>query len=121
MRGDLRNRIQRTLRGTVIALVVGVLPSQARDLSVGAVLDDMPVRERTSYIMGVIEGLGYARFRKDTMLSGEKDERGMKCIYEWFYTDNTAALDKIEAAFEQYRQHTPALVVTALVRQECGE
>lgn len=81
----------------------------------------MPVRERTSYVMGVVEGIAYARFRKDTILSGEKDERGMKCIFDWFYKDNTAAFDKIEAAFEQHRQHTPALVVTALVRQECGE
>jgi len=104
-----------------MAMTVGVAPSQARDLSAGVLLDEMPVRERTSYIMGVVEGLAYARFRKDTMLSGEKDEQGMKCIYEWFYSDNTAALDKIEAAFKQYRQHTPALIVTALVRRECGE
>lgn len=109
------------MNGALIALVVGISPATARDLNAGVLLDEMPVRERTSYVMGVVEGLAYARFRKDTLSSGEKDERGMKCIYDWFYRDSMAALDKIEAAFAQYRQHTPALVITALVRKECGE
>lgn len=105
----------------MVALVAGIQPLQAKDLSAGALLEDLPTRERTSYIMGVVEGLAYAQFRKDTLASGNKDETGMKCIYQWFYKDTMAALDRIEAAFRKYSDHMPALVVTALVKQECGE
>lgn len=90
-------------------------------MTAGVVMKEMPTRERTAYIMGIVEGLAYARFEKDTAKSGSKDTSGMSCIYSFFYDDNVKALDRIEAAFTKYGEHSPAVVLTAIVKKECGE
>ncbi|MBI1290184.1 hypothetical protein GC173_02925 [bacterium] len=85
------------------------------------VVEEMPVRERTSYIAGVVDGLAYARFRKDTLTKGEKDESGMKCILEWFRADSLAKLQRIEATFKKYGDEYPPILLTLMVKKECGE
>lgn len=45
-------------------------------------MKEMLVKERTTYFMRIVEGLDYARFRKDTTASGKKTTAGMKCIYD---------------------------------------
>ena len=107
--------------GLLVGIVVGIHPAHATDMTAGVVMDKMPVRERGAYIMGIVEGLAYARFRKDTIAAGEKDEAGMKCIDDWFYRDTTASFDRIEATFRQYAEHFPSTLLAAMIKKECGE
>lgn len=90
-------------------------------MTAGTVIDEMPVRERTSYIMGIVEGLAYARFQRDTQGSGEANHEGMNCIYNWFYADSMSRLDTIEATFSAYADQFPAVILSAMVKRECGE
>ena len=90
-------------------------------MTAGAVLKDMPVRERTAYITGIVEGLAYARFRKDTIAAGTKNETGMTCVRNWFYKDALGTLTRIEATFEKYATEFPPVILTLMVKKECGE
>lgn len=108
------------------ALVLGVNTAFANDnagspMTAGLVMDKMPVRERFSYVAGIVEGLAYARFRKDTAAKGGNDVSGMKCIYDWFYTDNTKTMDTVEAAFRKYADRYPATLLAVLIKRKCGE
>lgn len=107
--------------GLIVSAAVGVSGAHSTDMTAGVILDKMPVRERTAYFMGIVEGLAYARFRKDTVALGSKDEAGMKCIYDWFYEDSVAAYDRIEAVFRKYPEHFPSTLLAAMIKQECGE
>lgn len=109
------------LTGLVIGAAVGIHPSYATDMTAGLIMKEMPVRERAAYIMGIVEGFAYARFRKDTIAAGAKDEAGMKCIYDWFYKDTTASFDRIEAVFQRYAEHFPSTLLATMIKQECGE
>lgn len=90
-------------------------------MTAGVVLERMPSKELLVYISGIIEGLAYARFRKDTIAAGENDETGMNCIYDWFYGDDMASFGTIEAAFRRYADHYPSVLLGAMIKQECGE
>lgn len=90
-------------------------------MTAGAVLKDMPVPERTAYITGVVDGLAYSRFRKDTLASGSKDERGMNCILGWFHKDSLATLLRIEATFKKYADEYPPILLALMVKKECSE
>lgn len=87
----------------------------------GALMRDKPVGERTSYIIGVADGLAFARFRKDTLTKGERDEEGMNCILGWAHEGGLGWLLEIETALEAYPEEYPITVIAALARQECGE
>lgn len=84
-------------------------------------MKDMPVRERTAYITGIVEGLAYARFRKDTLAAGTKDEAGMTCVRNWFSNDALGTLMRIEATFQKYADEYPPILLTLMVKKECGE
>jgi hypothetical protein len=105
----------------VVALAIGAMPSHATDMTAGVIMKEMPVRERAAYIMGIVEGFAYARFRKDSMATGTKDEAGMQCIYRWLWKDTTAAFDRIEAAFTKYPEHFPSTLLASMIKKECGE
>jgi len=90
-------------------------------MTAGVVMKDMPVRERTSFIIGVVEGLAYARFRYDSATAGHKEEGGMNCIYNWLYKDTTTTMDRIESTFRKYEQHLPSVLLAAMIKKECGE
>jgi hypothetical protein len=90
-------------------------------MTAGVIMKEMPVRERASYIMGIVEGLAYARFRADSVATGAKDETGSRCIYAWFYKDTTASFDRIEATFKKYPEHFPSTLLVAMIKKECGE
>jgi len=89
-------------------------------LTAATVLKEMPPNEFAVYIAGIVEGLAYARFRKDSAAAGQKDEAGMTCIRRWYFDDPQIALT-IGNAFRKYGEHYPWVVVAALVKQECGE
>lgn len=109
-----------TVTGAIISLVTGAQVS-ATDMTAGVILKEMPAGERAAYVMGIIEGFAYARFRKDTAAAGVKDEIGMKCIYDWFYADAQASLQRIDATFEKYANHFPSTLLAAMIKKECGE
>lgn len=116
-----RKPIKSSISALLIAAVTGVHPALAAEMTAGTIMKEMPARERATYIMGIVEGIAYGRFRKDTIASGAKDEAGMKCILAWFYRDMLASYERIEGAFRQYEQHMPSTVVAAMAKKECGE
>lgn len=90
-------------------------------MTAGNLMKTMPVPERTAYVTGIVDGLAYARFRKDTLAKGEKDEAGMACILKWFNKDSLATLTRIEATFQKYANEYPPTILALMVKQECGE
>lgn len=119
------NRFAKNIKARIsffaLAVVAGATPSYALDLTAGNVMSDMPVAERTMFISGIVHGLAYARFRNDTLASGERDQTGMECILQWFGTDRLSRLMEIEATFEAYAGEYPPTVLAAMVKQECAE
>lgn len=89
-------------------------------MTAGVILKQMPSSEFVVYTAGIIEGLAYARFRADTKRAGEKSEKGMQCIREWYHNDKEA-ITKIEAAFRKYDKYPPWVVLASLVKKKCGE
>ncbi len=121
---DVKTKNIRVLLSIVtLVLLVGAAAPAAADtaMTAGVVLEEMPVRERSSYVMGIVEGLAYSRFRKDTHAAGQNDETGMKCVYDWFYRDSMKSLDLIEAAFRKYSDHYPSVLLAVMIKKECGE
>ncbi|MCP8896358.1 hypothetical protein KYK29_15630 [Shinella daejeonensis] len=105
----------------LLALGIAAPANADTAMTAGTLMEKLPTRERSTYIMGLVEGLAYARFQKDSAKLGSKDSEGMNCIYGFFYGDSMKALDRIEAAFKKYSDHFPAVVLTAIVKKECGE
>ena len=114
-------QLKMTLGGLLVCLVAGVHPSRATDMTAGLIMKEMPTRERAAYVMGIVEGLAYARFRKDTIATGANDNTGMQCIYNWFYKDTSTSFDRIEAAFKKYPEHFPSTLLATMIKKECGE
>lgn len=107
------------LAASIISLVTGA-QATAADLTAGVVLKEMPSKEFVVYVTGLVEGMAYARFRKDTLAAGQKVETGMQCIRTWFHGDTKTIL-AVEDAFRQYADYTPWVVVGAMIKKECGE
>ena len=99
------------------------MPMAAADtpMTAGVIMEKMKAGERALYVVGLIDGLAYARFRKDSAAAGSKVESGMACIYDWFYKDGVSAMDRIEAAFRSYSTQFPSVVMAAILKKECGE
>lgn len=106
-------------------LLLGANNAVANDngspMTAGLIMDKMPVRERVSYVAGIVEGLAHARFLADTKRSGENDSNGMKCIYDWYYSADGQTHMQVEAAFRKYPQHYPATLIIAMLKKRCGE
>jgi hypothetical protein len=109
------------LSGVLFFLATGVHPAYAQQITTSGAMKEMPARERTAYILGVIDGLAYARFRKDTIAKGQKDETGMNCIYRWSQMGSLGTLLKIEKTFGRYPDQHPLVLIGAMVKKECGE
>lgn len=84
-------------------------------------MKDMPARERTAYVSGIVEGLAYGRFRKDTLAGGAKDQAGMNCVLNWYYKDALGTLLRIEATFNKYPDEYPPVLLNLMIKKECGE
>lgn len=107
--------------GLFAGVGLGLNPSLAKDITADVILKEMPVRERYAYVAGIVEGLAYARFRKDTIEAGSKVETGLQCIQNWFYADGTNRMLEIESAFADYPTYPPAALVAVMAKKECGE
>jgi len=105
----------------LVGAVVGVHPSHATNMTAGVVLEKMDAKELFAYVYGIVDGMAYARFRKDSLVAGSKQEAGMKCIYDWFFEGETDTFVKVEAAFRQNAQHVPPVIIATMIKIECGE
>jgi hypothetical protein len=106
----------------IVGAMVGTTAPAVADtaMTAGTLVERLPVSERYTYVAGVIDGLAYARFQKDTAAAGEKAEDGMICIYDWFYKgENT--FETIDTAFKTYGEHLPSTLVATLAQRECGD
>ena len=116
------------LRYTALAgaMLLGAQAAHANDnpgtaMTAGVIMEKMPEDSRYYFISGIIEGLAYARFLKDTNAAGSNAQSGMNCIYDWFYADAPNQMLSIEAAFSKYKDHFPSVVLTAMIKRKCGE
>ena len=113
----------RNLGGALVCgAIVGFSDTSFADtaMTAGTLVEKMPASERYTYVAGVIDGLAYARFQKDTATAGVKSEDGMICIYDWFYKrDDT--YETIDATFKAYGEHLPSTLVATLGKNACGE
>ena len=116
----IAKRTKAFLSGMVITAALGIQPSYAAGLTAGDVLKEMPTNEFVVYVAGMVEGFAYARFRKDSIEAGRKVETGMQCFRD-FYLTNPKIILMIEDAFRQHAQHSPSVVLAAMLKKECGE
>ena len=90
-------------------------------MTAGVLLEKLGDKERYFYVTGLVHGLGYARFRKDTIASGKKDEQGLTCINDWFYQSKGKRYLQIEDVFRKYPKHYPGTLVAHMIKEACGE
>lgn len=112
------------LRNSAVgALLLAGVPMAAADtpMTAGVIMEKMPANERGAYLVGLVEGFAYSRFKKDSAAVGSKTETGMKCIFDVLYADKRAGIARIEAAFRTYPDHLPSVVLGAILKKECGE
>jgi len=97
-------------------MVAGVNISNASELDAGAVLNKMKEDERFGYVSGVIEGLAYSRWQRD-----KPDQTGMKCIYDWYYKNNSKRWENtIIPVFEKYQDKPVGAILYVLTKKKCG-
>jgi len=117
------------LASTVTGIAVSLpLPANAEPaqkgtpITVGLLQKELPPGEFTTHIWGIVEGLAYARFLRDTEKAGRPDEKGMTCIYRWYHGGDTKArFDRMTRAFERYSDRHPTTILYAMIKKECGE
>ena len=96
--------------------ISGVSASHASNFNAGVVMNIMTVEQRTSYIMGLIDGLAYSRWQRD-----KPSEVSMKCIYDWYFRDNAALWkNTLAPSFERYKDKPATAILYVLTKKECG-
>ncbi|MEM8541608.1 MAG: hypothetical protein AAGF25_11705 [Pseudomonadota bacterium] len=90
--------------------------AQDRTFDAGFVMSEMPTKQRFAFVNGVLQGLAYARFRKD-----RPDEKGMTCIQQWLFSKKSDRWKTVEDAFNKYQDKPPAVLLHLLAKKECGE
>lgn len=102
---------------SIFAVLLGFgFVSPALAINGGDVINKMSPAERTSYITGLLEGFGYARYRQDS-----PDETGMNCIINWYYEGGEPVKQTIRQWFERHADKPASVLIYALVKKECGE
>ncbi len=116
MSGWLNIHAKKYLSVVAITLPIAANASVAvaQDLTAGVVLDKMSAQERGAYVAGVVEGIAYTRYLRDTSKAED-----MACVYDWYWAD-PAIITVIDDAFARFREHTPGAVISALVQKKCG-
>lgn len=80
----------------------------------------MPSGEFVAFVTGIVEGMAYARFRKDSLAAGQKVETGMQCIRTWFHSDPKIIVT-VQDTFRKYADYAPWVVLGVMAKKECGE
>ena len=121
MSGYIKEQI--SIYAAVISLVAPLTTQNAfaTDFTAGVIMEKMDAKERFPYVAGVVEGLAYARYRRDNEnVDGDKKSvEGMKCIYDWFY-EKKGTIDLIYTSFGRYPSYSPGVIIGNLVRKDCG-
>ncbi len=104
------------IRNAALALPLLAIPmrAEAADFTAGVVVTKMAEADRYPFMSGIIEGLAYARYKKD----GDRTE-GMKCIYDWFY-ENKNRPQEILDTFGRFSDYMAGAVMAAMIEKECG-
>ena len=123
MSGNLKviDRVKAGVAGILFFAATGVHPSYAQDMTAGFIMEKMEPKERYAYVSGIVRGMAYARFRKDTIAAGSKDERGMICIYEWYEKGDGSTYAALEHTFRNNGHYPPTVIIATLLKKECGE
>lgn len=91
-------------------------------LTAGVILEKMSAEDRFTYYTGIIHGLAYARFRKDSIANdNQKDQRGMECIENWFFDGGAESALRIDSTLKKYPKYTVVVILSAMVKKRCGE
>ena len=104
------------IAGTFIFSAPNQALADARDFNAMAVMEDLPPEQRLQYVAGVIEGLAYARFLRDN----KKNRRHEVHLRLVFY-EKKDTLSTIYLAFGQYPKYPAGAIVSAMIKQNCGE
>lgn len=88
----------------------------ANALTVAEVEKNMSVKERHVYLIGVVEGLAEARWRKDS-----PDQTGMDCIFDWYLSEPKVRAKELDAWFKRYPDKPVETLLYLLIKKECGE
>uniref|UniRef100_A0A2A4Z266 Rap1a immunity protein domain-containing protein n=1 Tax=OCS116 cluster bacterium TaxID=2030921 RepID=A0A2A4Z266_9PROT len=97
-------------------LIAGITPSFATEFNADVIMNKMTKEQRTSYLMGLIDGLAYSRWQRD-----KPDETGMQCIYNWYLKDTNKLLEnKIIPMFKKYKDKPATAIFYVLIKRECG-
>lgn len=107
------------------ALMLAASAASANDngntpMTAGVVVEKMESNEFFFYVSGIIEGLAYARFQRDTNAAGTKTVSGMHCMQQW-YRGKPELFLTIDATFRKYADLAPVTVLAAMLKKECGE
>ncbi len=94
--------------------------NKGTDFTSKILMEKMEPMERFHYVSGMIEGMAYSRFAKDSA-GGQKDERGMVCIRNWFHEGgDNRSYRFLEKAFRKYGDYPPAVVIYTIIKKKCG-
>lgn len=107
--------------GVILAVAIPVAVRADAPMTAGLIMEKMQPKERYAYVSGIVTGMAYARFRKDTIASGSMDERGMTCIHAWFSKGDGSTYAMLEATLRENGKYTPAVIIATLLKKECGE
>ena len=90
--------------------------NEANALTGGDVLEKLSKDERYSYISGVVEGLGYARF-----VTEKPSTKGSNCIHDWFFEGGVSRWKEIKIWLGHHKDKTAGTIIYAMVSKECGK
>lgn len=90
--------------------------NEANALTSGDVLEKLSQDERYSYVSGAIEGIAYSRFLRE-----RPNERGMKCMLNWYYDGGVESWKIVKQWFRQHEDKTAEVVLYAILSKECGK
>lgn len=111
-----RWKCYRKARNTLLSMPLALAPAMAnaQDFTAGVVVTKMAEADRYPFMAGIIEGLAYARYKKD----GDQTS-GMKCIYDWFYETKSRPQEVLDT-FKRFPDYTAGAVLAAMTERECG-
>lgn len=105
-----------------LALTCANIARADTPMTAGLVLEKMAAGERYTYYFGIVQGLAYARFLKDTIANdNRKDQRGMDCIQNWFHDESGQRSLSIELNMKKYPEFSVPVLINAMIKKECGE
>lgn len=99
-----------------LSLVAALWAGPVKALTAEDVMKKMTRVERSTFILGMIEGLMTARYHKD-----RPSTKGMNCIYNWKYGENSRAnTQRIYDLFDKLPKKPAGSLLFLLIKKDCG-